>query len=77
MIVDRHTRYADLPELLTPEEFCACLGIGRTSVYEGVRTGAIPCVKFDRRIWIPKTILKADQSDKDNLVTLSSASRQQ
>ncbi len=74
MTVNRHTKYVDLPELLTPEEFRAVLGIGRTTVYEEVRTGAIPCVRFGRRIWIPKNILKADQVSRDNLERLPSAS---
>ena len=33
MTVDRQTKFEDLPELLTVEEVCAYLGIGRTTVY--------------------------------------------
>jgi len=68
MTVDRKTKLEDLPEFLTVEEFRAYLGIGRTTVYELIRTGAIQYLKFGRRIWIPKTALKTDHSEKDNLV---------
>ncbi len=68
MTVDRRTKFEDLPELLTVEEFCAYLGCGRTSVYGLVRTGDIQCLRFGRRIWIPKTALKTNHSDRANLV---------
>ena len=77
MRINRYTKYGDLPELLTLEEFRACLEMGRTTAYELVHTGEIPCVRFGRRIWVPKTLLKTDQSDKDNLIKLPSAARQQ
>ena len=68
MTIDRYTKYEDLPELLTVEEFCACLEMGRTTAYELVHTGEIPFVRFGRRIWIPKTVLKTSQSDTGNLI---------
>jgi len=63
MTVDRKTKFEDLPELLTVEEFCAYLGIGRTTVYSLVQTGTIQHRRFGRRIWIPKTALKTGHSD--------------
>ncbi len=68
MTVDRQTKFEDLPELLTVEEVCAYLGIGRTTVYGLVQTDTIQHLRFGHRIWIPKTELKTDQSDKDNLL---------
>lgn len=54
MEINRHTKFADLPEFLTPEEFGSFLGIGKTSVYELVRTEAIPFRRFGRLIRIPR-----------------------
>jgi excisionase family DNA binding protein len=50
--------FDDLPELLTPEEFRAYLGLGRNTVYELLRRHEIPSVRFGRLIRIPKTALK-------------------
>ena len=68
MTVDRTTKFRDLPELLTVEEFCAYLGIGRTTVYGLVQTDTIQHLRFGHRIWIPKTALKTNHSDRANLV---------
>ncbi|MCZ6879227.1 MAG: helix-turn-helix domain-containing protein [Acidobacteria bacterium] len=68
MTVDRQTKFEDLPDFLKVEEFCAYLGIGRTSAYDLVRRGAIQPLRLGRRIWIPKTALKTDHSDRANLV---------
>ena len=57
MKVTRRTELEDLPDLLTPEEFRAYLGIGRTTVYELIRSGELPIKRFGRRVWIPKEIL--------------------
>jgi excisionase family DNA binding protein len=51
------TPYADLPELLTPEEFGARIRVSRNTTYELLRRGEIPHVRFGRLIRIPKTAL--------------------
>jgi excisionase family DNA binding protein len=67
MKVDRLTRYDELPDLLTVEEFRNYLGLGRSTAYERVRTGQIQCVRFGTRIWIPREVVKVpDFSVKGN-----------
>ena len=61
--VDRLTRLRDLPELLTIQEFRDFLGISRTSAYELVRTGEVPCKRFGRRIFVPKQVLTSGTMD--------------
>ena len=56
------TPFADLPELLSPEEFRAVAGIGRTAMYDLLRRGDLPHVKFGRCIRIPKAALHAANS---------------
>ncbi|MDA2929326.1 helix-turn-helix domain-containing protein [Acidobacteria bacterium AH-259-O06] len=62
MNVTRQTKLEDLPELLTPEEFRAYLGLGRTTVYELIRSGDLPVKRFGRRVWIPKEVLRREDS---------------
>ncbi len=71
MTLNRNTRFEDLPEFLTVEEFRVYLEIGRTTVYGLIRTDSIQYLRFGRRIWIPKSVLKSDQLDRDNVVKLS------
>jgi excisionase family DNA binding protein len=56
--VDRRTAWADLPEFLSPEEFRAYVGLGRSTVYDLVRSGELPSVRFGRIIRIPKAALR-------------------
>jgi excisionase family DNA binding protein len=42
-----------LPLLLRPEEAAAALGVGRTTVYELMRSGALPAVHIGRAVRIP------------------------
>jgi excisionase family DNA binding protein len=63
MTMTRQTRYEDLPEFLTPEEFRAYLGLGRNTTYELIQRGEIPSRRFGRQIRIPKTALLPDQAD--------------
>jgi excisionase family DNA binding protein len=53
-------RYEDLPELVTVDELCAYLRVGRNVGYELVKSGAIPHRKFGRLIRIPKAALRGD-----------------
>jgi excisionase family DNA binding protein len=50
-------KYADLPELCTPEQAGAFLQLSRNTCYELLRTGALPSVRFGRQIRIRKTVL--------------------
>jgi excisionase family DNA binding protein len=50
-------RLDQLPDWLTIEEVRPVLGIGRSTMYELVRTGAVPSRKFGRLIRIPKQSL--------------------
>jgi len=46
--------FDSLPVMLRVEDVMALLDLGRTSVYEQVRTGSIPSIKLGRAIRIPK-----------------------
>ena len=50
-------RLDDLPELLTPEESANVLRVSRNSMYELLKTGTIPSLKYGRLIRIRKTVL--------------------
>jgi excisionase family DNA binding protein len=67
MEVNRLTRYEELPDLLTVEEFRNYLDLGRSTAYELVNTGQIESVRFGTRIWIPRKVLKVmDEPAKRN-----------
>jgi hypothetical protein len=56
--VTRNTPLADLPELLTPVEVAAYLGLNPWTVYSAIRTGDVPCRRFGpKRIFIHKSFL--------------------
>jgi excisionase family DNA binding protein len=44
---------ADHPLTLTVEQAAAVLGIGRSTAYELVRSGDLPCLRLRRRIVVP------------------------
>lgn len=48
------SRLEELPDVLTVEETCRVLRLGRNSVYEGIRRKEIPSVKIGRRVLVPK-----------------------
>jgi excisionase family DNA binding protein len=56
--VDHLLRFDELPDILTVDECALFLRLGRSSVYEAIRTGEIVAVKIGRRILIPKSGLK-------------------
>ena len=56
--LDRRTPYEGLPELLSPDEFRAVTGLGRSTIYELLRRDEIPHLKFGRRVLIPKLALQ-------------------
>jgi excisionase family DNA binding protein len=49
--------FDSLPELCRPEEAMAFLRVSRNTVYEAVKAGQIPSLKFGRTIRIPKAAL--------------------
>ncbi len=55
--INRRTKLEDLPELLTPMEVRAFLGIGRNTVYELIESGELPARRFGQRLFIPKAAL--------------------
>ena len=54
MQISRTTNFEDLPELMTPEEVQAFLGVGRTTIYALLRQDELPHIRFGRRLWVPK-----------------------
>jgi excisionase family DNA binding protein len=57
LYITRSTPFAELPEYLSPDEFRAYIGIGRSAVYALLREGEITHVRFGRTIRIPKSAL--------------------
>jgi excisionase family DNA binding protein len=57
--ISRHTKLADLPELLTVPEAAAFLGLSEWAVYQNARTGNLPCVRIGRVLRIPRGGLSA------------------
>jgi excisionase family DNA binding protein len=55
--------------LLTPVEAATALGIGRSTIYELMRTGALPSVRIGRCRRIPVTGVR------DYIATLQEATR--
>jgi excisionase family DNA binding protein len=51
--------YDDLPELLTVAEAQRFLRISRGLIYDLVRRGELPSVRFGRLLRIPKTALRS------------------
>ena len=60
----------ELPNLLTPDEACQALRVGRTKLYEELRHGSLQGVAFrwGRRYLIPKEALRQlmEGSDHDS-----------
>ena len=49
--------------VLTPDEVCPILHMGRSAVYEAIRRGDIPTIRIGRRWLIPKAALIRMLSD--------------
>jgi excisionase family DNA binding protein len=56
--ITRDTKWEMLPDYLTPEEARAYLNLGRTTLYDLVRRGEIPAVRFGKVLRIPREALK-------------------
>jgi excisionase family DNA binding protein len=63
--VTRHTPYEDLPQFLSVEEFRTFVGLGRSTVYDLLRRGELPCAKFGRALRISKNALRPYMEVKD------------
>jgi excisionase family DNA binding protein len=53
----RDLRYDELPEMLTAVEYARCIRVSRNTMYELLRRGDVPHVRYGRLIRIPKTML--------------------
>ena len=60
-MINRNTKYEELPEYLTPDEFRSYLDLGKTTVYDLIERGQLPFKRFGRRIFIPKHALKSTE----------------
>jgi len=56
-VINRKTKLEDLPELLTPMEVRAFLGLGRNTVYGLIESGELPSRRFGQRLFVPKKAL--------------------
>jgi excisionase family DNA binding protein len=56
--ITRDTKWEMLPDYLTPEEARAYLNLGRTTLYDLVRRGELPAVRFGKVLRIPREALK-------------------
>jgi len=65
MTITPSTPLRELPEFLTPAQVQVYLQVGRSTIYELLRTGAIPSRRFGRQIRIPREALltAGEQSD--------------
>lgn len=57
------TPFDELDELLTVEQFCRHVRIGRSTGYDLVRRNELPHVRFGHAIRIPKAALRPAQHD--------------
>jgi excisionase family DNA binding protein len=51
---------------LTIAEAAIILGVGRSTLYEHVRSGDVPCVRLGRRVVIPVHVIESMLSPKGN-----------
>ncbi len=51
-------RFAELPEILTPQDLIKYLPIGRDSIYAALKSQAIRCVRIGQKFIIPKAALR-------------------
>jgi excisionase family DNA binding protein len=56
--ITRETKWEMLPDYLTPEEARAYLNLGRSALYDLVRKGELPAVRFGKALRIPREALK-------------------
>ena len=56
-----HAAIRSLPErkTFTVAETAAIVGVGRSTLYEHVKRGDIPCIRVGRRVVIPREVVEA------------------
>ena len=54
----RQIPFADLPDVLTPEQLRAFLPLGRNAIYEALRAKIIPSVRVGQKYLIAKSALR-------------------
>ena len=60
--INRQTNLEDLPQMMTPSEVRAFLGIGRATVYRLIEEGKIPVQRIGKRLFIPKKVFMEELS---------------
>jgi len=55
--INRRTKLEDLPELLTPMEVRAFLGLSRNTIYRMIESGELPSRRFRQRLFVHKRAL--------------------
>lgn len=58
-----HKKFDQLPDWLTPEEVRSVLRLGKSTLYERLRSGEIPSRRFGRQYRIAKDSLRPNLSD--------------
>ena len=58
MKITRQTTYQNLPEWVAPVDVSGYLGLGRSTVYELIRSGELPSRRFGRRLFVLKEALR-------------------
>jgi len=53
-MINRQTNFEDLPQMMTPQEVQAFLGIRRATVYSLIKEGEIPARRIGRRLFVTK-----------------------
>jgi excisionase family DNA binding protein len=61
--ITRSTPFDELPDMLSPDECRAYLALGRSTIYDLLRSGQIPHKRFGRCIRIPKRGLQTLATD--------------
>jgi excisionase family DNA binding protein len=58
MNITPNTPLEHLPQFLTPNEFRILTRIGRSTIYDAIRRGEVPSVRFGRAVRIPREALR-------------------
>ena len=60
---DHRLNFENLPDWLSPVQVCQYLKLGRSTVYELIRSGQIYSRKFGRLLRVPKSALHPSIND--------------
>ena len=56
--MDRNTERHEAPLLLRAEEAAKLLSLGRTTIFQMMASGELPCVRVGRAVRVPRTALE-------------------